>query len=49
MIIVHQEIAIYLKTIRNLTSYTSGKFALRISIRDLTAKGASLATPYNII
>lgn len=31
MIIANQEIAVHIKTIRNLTGYTSGRFALRIS------------------
>lgn len=49
MIIVNQEIAVHLKCIRNLTGYTSGRFAIRISVVQSCNSGMIESTPVNII
>jgi len=49
MIISHQEIAIHLKNIRNLSGYTNGKFNCRISISSQTLNKHINAIPVNII
>lgn len=49
MIISNQEVAVHLKIIRNLTAYTSGRFALRISLAASTPTSSIYATPVNLI
>jgi hypothetical protein len=49
MIIANQEIAVHLKTVRNLTGYNSGRFALRISLEEYGSHKKVQATPVNII
>jgi hypothetical protein len=49
MIIANQEIAVHLKTIRNLTGYTSGRYALRISFGPPSPQLKIEGVPLNII
>lgn len=49
MIISNQEVAVHIKNIRNLSAYTSARFALRISVFAGTDKNRIDATPVNLI
>jgi hypothetical protein len=49
MIIANQEIAVHLKTIRNLTGYTSGRYAVRISFQSPSPQLKIEGVPVNII
>ena len=49
MIIANQEIAVHIKTVRNLTGYTSGRFALRIYFESPLPKIKIEGVPVNII
>lgn len=48
MIVSNQEIALHLATLRNLTSYNSGRYALRLSLAS-RAKPTNKATPVCVI
>lgn len=49
MIISNQEVAVHLKLVRNLSSYTSGRFALRLSLASHAPPHSIQATPVNLI
>ncbi len=49
MIISNQEVAVHIKYIRNLSAYTSGRFALRISVYSASNQNRIDAIPVNII
>jgi hypothetical protein len=49
MIIANQEIAVHLKTIRNLTGYTSGRYAVRIYLEPPSPHLKIEGVPVNII
>ena len=49
MIIGNQEIAVHLKTARNLTGLTSGRFMVRLGIYEINPIKKHAATPFSII
>ena len=49
MIISNQEVAVHIKNIRNLSPYTSGRYALRISVYAASNNKRIDAIPVNII
>lgn len=49
MIISNQELAVHLGCLRNLTSYTSGRYALRVSLSEEGPRSSIQATPVSVI